>query len=88
MSAVRRAHISRGGAGVARRAHNPKVGSSNLPPATKKEKDIRKDVLFRFRRELVMMDLENASAFSQVLRWQKQRHAPTQRKTEVRVLSS
>ena len=26
--------ISRGGAGVARRAHNPKVGSSNLPPAT------------------------------------------------------
>ena len=35
VSAVRRTHISRGGAGVARRAHNPKVGSSNLPPATK-----------------------------------------------------
>ena len=28
--------LMRGGAAVARRAHNPKVGSSNLPPATKK----------------------------------------------------
>ena len=26
--------LMRGGAAVARRAHNPKVGSSNLPPAT------------------------------------------------------
>ncbi len=28
-------HILRGGAEVARRAHNPKVASSNLAPATK-----------------------------------------------------
>ena len=28
-------HPSRGGAAAARRAHNPKVGGSNPPPATK-----------------------------------------------------
>ena len=30
-----RPHLTRGGAVVARRAHNPKVVSSNLAPATK-----------------------------------------------------
>ncbi len=30
----RETHISRGGAGVARRAHNPKVVGSNPAPAT------------------------------------------------------
>ena len=34
VSVERRTHISRGGAGVARRAHNPKVEGSNPSPAT------------------------------------------------------
>ena len=51
----------------------------------KMEKDIRKDVLFRFRCELVMLDLENAPAFSRVLRWYNLRQAPARRKTKVRI---
>ncbi len=86
VSAERRTHISRGGAGVARRAHNPKVGSSNLPPATKRKKDILGDVLFRFRREPGMRTSENALAFSQVLRYRNLRHAPARRKTKVQNL--
>ena len=39
-------HTSRGGAGVARRAHNPKVGSSNLPPATTKRETHQSVCLF------------------------------------------
>ena len=58
------AHISRGGAEVARRAHNPKVDGSIPSPAPKMEKDTRQGVLFRFRCSLSGRTIEMAAAIS------------------------
>ena len=45
--------ISRSGAGVARRAHNPKVGSSNLSSATKRNSSTERCCCFFFDSEKI-----------------------------------